>query len=387
MNDTFASQDAFTPRQEELAKRIEEFAAEKIAPHRQENDRRGAYRPGLIEDLAAADLFALRVPPEYGGLGLDAVSAGIALEKLAAADLSVCFPVLNAALIGGVLASHGDAAQLERWLPPIARGEAVVALALTEAGHGTDAAGIEMRAEPDGDGWVLTGEKTSIMVTAYATHALVFARTGGEGAHGISAFYVPLDGDRVRKERLTDLGCRSGGRGRLVFDGLRAGPKDLVGAPGGGFAAVMRGFAVSRAYIALMAIAVGNAALAEAYTHATGRTAFGQPISRYQSVVFPLVEHTTLLHAARLVSFEALGKSDRGEDPRVPSNMAKWWAPKAAVEAVHQALLTMGHLGWSEDGPVAQRLRDVIGLQLADGTAAATKLTVARLLLGKEHAP
>ncbi|MEU6877994.1 acyl-CoA dehydrogenase family protein [Streptomyces sp. NPDC046712] len=378
---------AFTAQQDELAKRIEEFAAEKIAPHRQENDRRGAYRPGLVEDMAAAGLFALRVPEQYGGQGLDAVSAGIALEKLAAADLSVCFPVLNAALIGGVLAANGSPEQLERWLPPIARGEAVVALALTEAGHGTDAAGIEMRAEPDGDGWLLSGEKTSIMVTAYATHALVFARTGGEGAHGISAFYTRLDGDRVRKERLTDLGCRSGGRGRIVFDGLRVGPEDLVGTPGGGFGAVMRGFGVSRAYIALMAIAVGDAALAEAYSHASGRVAFGQPISRFQSVVFPLVEHTTLLHAARLVSFEALWKADRGEDPRIPSNMAKWWAPKAAVEAVHQALLTMGHQGWSEDGPVAQRLRDVIGLQLADGTAAATKLTVARMLLGKEYAP
>ncbi|WP_031509010.1 acyl-CoA dehydrogenase family protein [Streptomyces megasporus] len=377
----------FTAEQDELAKLVEEFAAEKVAPHRRESDRRGEYRPGLIDDLAAAGLFALRVPEQYGGLGLDAMSAGIALEKLAAADLSVCFPVLNAALIGGVLASNGNPGQLERWLPPIARGEAVVALALTEPDHGTDAAGIGMRAEPDGDGWLLTGEKTSIMVTAYATHALVFARTGGEGAHGISAFYIRVDGDGVRKERLTDLGCRSGGRGRLVFDGVRVGPEDLVGAPGGGFSAVMRGFGVSRAYIALMAVAVGDAALAEAYTHASRRSAFGQPISRFQSVAFPLVEHTTLLHAARLVCFEALWRADRGEDPRVPSNMAKWWAPKAAVEAVHQALLTMGHQGWSEDGPVAQRLRDVIGLQLADGTAAATKLTVARLLLGKEYAP
>ncbi|MFJ2786613.1 acyl-CoA dehydrogenase family protein [Streptomyces sp. NPDC093249] len=377
----------FTAEQEELGKRVAAFAEERVAPHRQENDRRGAYHPGLIEALAEAGLFALRIPEEYGGLGLDAVSSGIALEKLAAADLSVCFPVLNAALIGGVLASSGTPEQLERWLPPIARGEALVALALTEPGHGTDAAGIGMRAEPDGDGWLLSGEKTSIMVTAYATHALVFARTGGEGAHGISAFYARIDGEGVRKERLTDLGCRSGGRGRLLFDGLRVGPEDLVGMPGGGFTAVMRGFGVSRALIALMAIGVGDAALAEAYAHASGRTAFGQPISRFQSVVFPLVEHTTLLHAARLVCHEALWRADRGEDPRIPSNMAKWWAPKAAVEAVHQSLLTMGHQGWSEDGPVAQRLRDVIGLQLADGTAAATKLTVARLLLGKEFAP
>ncbi|GAA3659965.1 acyl-CoA dehydrogenase family protein [Streptomyces chitinivorans] len=377
----------FTPSQNELAKRVGEFAADKIAPHRKEQDSDATYRPGLIPDMAAADLFALRIPVRYGGLGLDAVSAGIALEQLAAADLSVCFPVLNSALIGGVLADNGTPEQAACWLPPLARGEHVVALALTEPAHGTDAAGIQLRARADGDGWVLTGEKTSIMIAAHATHALVFARTGGEGPGGISAFYTPLDGERIRRERLTDLGCRAGGRGRLVFDGHRVGPGDLVGAPGGGFAAVMRGFGVSRALIALMAIAVGNAALEEAYAHATRRTAFGQPLGRFQSVSFPLVEHTTLLHAARLVAYEALCRADLGEDPRIPSNMAKWWAPKAAVEAVHQALLTMGHLGWSEDGPIAQRLRDVIGLQLADGTAAATKLTVARLILGREYAP
>lgn len=377
----------FTAPQNDLAKRVAEFAADRIAPHRQEQDRSGTYRPDLIADLAAADLFALRIPVEYGGLGLDAVSAGLALEKLAAADLSVCFPVLNAALIGGVLADNGTPGQRAAWLPPIARGEAVVALALTEPDHGTDAAGIRMAARPDGDGWVLTGEKTSIMIAAHATHALVFARTGGEGARGISAFYVPLDGPEVRRERLTDLGCKAGGRGRIVLDGLRVGRDELVGEPGGGFAAVMRGFGVSRAYIALMAIAVGDAALAEAYAHASRRSAFGQPLGRFQSVTFPLVEHSTLLHAARLVAYEALCRADRGEDPRIPSNMAKWWAPKAAVEATHQALLTLGQLGWSEDGPVAQRLRDVIGLQLADGTAAATKLTVARLVLGKEYAP
>ncbi|WP_216214581.1 acyl-CoA dehydrogenase family protein [Amycolatopsis aidingensis] len=377
----------YTAEQQALAKRVGEFAAEHIAPYRKENDARGSYRPGLLPELAAAGLFGLRVPAAYGGLELDAASAGIALEELAAADLTVCFPVLNAALVAGVLAGNGTPEQLSGWLPPIASGTAIVAVCLTEAEHGTDAAGIQMRATPEGDGWVLNGEKTSIMSTAYATHALVFARTGGQGAHGITAFYVDLDSPAVSRERLSDLGCRAGGRGRLVFDGLRVGPEAVVGKPGAGFVEVMRGFAFSRALIALMAIAVGNAAIEEAIAHAGSREAFGQPIGRYQSVSFPLVEYATLLRGARLLAYEALCKADNGLDPRIPSNMAKWWAPKVAMEAVHQALLTLGHLGWSEDGPIAQRLRDVIGLQLADGTAGATKLVVARHLLGKENAP
>jgi cyclohexanecarboxyl-CoA dehydrogenase len=370
-----------------LAAEVREFAADRVAPFRRESDLAGRYRSGLLADLAAAGLFSLRIPAEYGGRELDRVSVGIALEELAAADLSPCFPVLNAALIGDVLGASGDAAQRSRWLPPIARGESIVALALTEHDHGTDAAAIEMRASSADGGWILEGEKTSVMAAEYATHALVFARTGGEGARGITAFYVDLGDPSVTRASLDDLGCRSGGRGVLTFDGTFVSDDDVVGEPGGGFAGVMRGFAVSRAYIALMAIAVGDAALGHAMKHAQERRAFGAPLGTFQSVAFPLVEHTTSLHAARLLALEALWSADDGQDPRLASNMVKWWAPKAAVEAVHQSLLTMGHFGWSEDGPIAQRLRDVVGLQLADGTAAATKLVVARQLLGRDCAP
>ncbi|WP_156754453.1 acyl-CoA dehydrogenase family protein [Actinokineospora pegani] len=377
----------FTAEQKAFAKSTADFAASRIAPHRRDNDVRGSYRDGLIAEIAAEGLYGLRVPAEHGGLELDAVSAGIALEELAAADLTVCFPVLNAALVAGVLAANGTPEQLRRWLPPIARGEAVVAVALTEPDHGTDAANIAMTAEPDGDGWVLTGVKASIMATAYATHGLVFARTGGPGARGVTAFYIGLDDPGVTRERTNDLGCRAGGRGDLVFDRVRVGREDVVGGPGDGFIEVMRGFGFSRALIALMALGVARAALDEAIAHAKSRVAFGQPLSKYQSVAFSLVEHATVLHAARLVALEALTRQDEGLDPVLPSNMAKWWAPKAAVEAVQQALLVLGHLGYTEDGPIAQRLRDVIGMQLADGTAAATKLVVARSLLGREHAP
>ncbi|WP_232668452.1 acyl-CoA dehydrogenase family protein [Pseudonocardia sp. TRM90224] len=377
----------FSAEQQIFAKRSAEFAAKHVAPFRRDHDQRGRYRDGLIAEMGAHGFFGLRVPVEHGGLGLDATSTGIALEELAAADLSVCFPVLNAALTADVLIGSATPEQLRRWLPAIASGGALVAVCLTEPGHGTDAANIVMRATPDGDGWVLNGTKASIMSTAYATHGLVFARTGEQGAHGVTAFYVPLDEAHVTRERCDDLGCRAGGRGNLVFDGLRVGPEDVVGGPGAGFVQVMRGFAFSRALIALMAIAVGRVSLDEAAEHAARREAFGRPLSTFQAVAFPLVEHITQLHAARLVSFEALSMADAGLDPRVSSNMAKWWAPKAAMEAVHQSLLTLGHVGWSEDGPVAQRLRDVIGLQLADGTAAATKLVLARNLFGKQLAP
>lgn len=376
-----------TPDQQTLAKRMRDFAAGHVAPYRHESDVRGTYRHGLLADLAAEGLFGLRIPTAFGGSDADALSVGVVLQELAAADLSVCFPVLNASLVGGVLAANATAEQQSRWLPAIASGAAITALALTEPDHGTDAAGIQMCARRDGEDWVLDGEKTSIMSIAYATHALTFARTGQDGAHGITAFYLPLDAPGVYREILSDLGCRSGGRGRLVFDNVRVAAKDVVGPPGLGFVQVMKGFGVSRPMISLMAIGVGTAALDLAFEHARTREAFGQNIGRYQAVSFPLVEHLTFLQAARMLALEALWNADHGRDPRIPANMSKWWAPKAAMEAVHQSLLTLGHLGWTEDGQVAQRLRDVIGLQLADGTAAATKMVVARQILGRDKAP
>lgn len=239
----------------------------------------------------------------------------------------------------------------------------------------------------DDDTWVLSGEKTSIMAATHATHTLVFARTGEPGPRGITAFYIPMDSPGITVQPLDDLGCRAGGRGRIVFNDVPVSWHDMVSEPGNGFGAILAGFSVSRAWIALMALGVAQVCIDEAMAHASQREAFGQQLSKFQGVTFPLVEHYTYLHAARSLALEALSLADRGEDPRIATNMAKWWAPKASVEAAHQALLTMGHYGWSEDGPIAQRLRDVIGLQLADGTAAATKMVVARSLLGRAAAP
>jgi len=136
-----------------------------------------------------------------------------------------------------------------------------------------------------------------------------------------------------------------------------------------------------------MAVGAAGASVREACERAGRRQAFGQPIGRFQGVSFPLVEQATLLHAARLLAYEALWRNDAGLGHRVEANMVKWWAPKVAVEAANQAMITFGHAGYTEDAPLARRLRDVLGLQLADGTENATKLVVARQLLGRENAP
>jgi cyclohexanecarboxyl-CoA dehydrogenase len=378
---------SLTPEQERFAARVRKFAEERIAPHYQDGDRTGRMRPGLPAELAGQGLLGLRVPTEHGGIGVDCVTTGIALEELARADFNACYPALNAALIADVLTGHASVAQRDRWLEPMATGESLVALCLTEPGHGSDAAAIETAAERDGDGWRITGVKTSIMMGAYATHGLIFARTGGPGARGVTAFYARLDDAHVTRVPSRDLGGRAAGRAELRFDGLPVDAGDVVGGAGMGFVQVMRGFDYSRALISLMCLAAASASLEEAAGHVRSRQAFGGPLGRFQGVAFPLVEYETYVRAARLLAFEALWRKDQGLEHGLQANMAKAWAPRLSADACHQALLLFGQLGWSEELPLGQRMRDVIGLEIGDGTQQVTRLVAARLLLGRESAP
>jgi cyclohexanecarboxyl-CoA dehydrogenase len=371
----------------EFQAQVRAFAQRRLAPHYQADDARATFRREALAELAGLGLLGLRIPEEHGGQGASCLAAGVACEEVAYADFNMGYVLNNTALIGDVLASHGSAAQRERHLPPIASGEVLPALCLTEPEHGTDAGAIQMRADRDGDGWRLTGEKTSITFGMTADTAIVFARTGGPGARGVSAFYVPLDAAFVERSEFRDLGNLAIGRASLHFDGLPVDREDLIGGEGAGFVQVMQAFDYARALISLICLGSARAALDAAFAYAADRHAFGQPIGRFQGVSFPLVEHLTHVRAARLLCLEALWRRDRGLPHTAEANMVKWWAPKLAFEAIHQALLTHGHAAYSEELPLAQRLRDVIGLEIGDGTAQVAKLVVARQVLGREAAP
>lgn len=370
----------------ELRDRVRAYAAGLLDGY-QQGDVQGRFPDGLVAGLAGQGLLGLRVAAAHGGLGMDAVGTGLALEELARGDFNACYPVLNAALISDVLAANATPEQAAEWLPPIARGDAIEALCLTEPEHGSDAAAIELWADPHGDGWRLTGTKASIMLGDIATHGLVFARTGGPGARGVTAFHLPLDADQVTRSQEPDVGNRAAGRCTLTFRGLPARPEHVVGGVGLGFVQVMKGFDYSRALIALMCVGAASASIDEALAYARTRQAFGGPIGRFQGLAFPLVQHLTQLRGARLLAYEALWRKDAGLDHRVEANMVKAWAPKAAVEAAHQALLAHGQAGWSERLPLGQRMRDIMGLELGDGTAQVTMLVAARALLGRDAAP
>lgn len=378
---------AFSDDQELFRTEIRRFAQKQLAPHYQTDDVTGRMSPSIFGDMAAVGLFGLRIPERWGGAEADSVTVGIAAEEVARANINAGYALLSTALVCDIFLSAATEEQMARWLPPISDGSVIPTLALTEPGHGSDAANIELQAKRTDEGWEISGEKTSISLTEDADHAVVFARTGAPGARGVSAFYVPLDHPAVSKARLDDVANRAAGRCSLFFDRLPVEPDQMVGDEGSGFVSVMQGFEYSRAIIGLLALGTAAAALDDAIEYAKTRTTFGAPISTRQGVAFPLVEHLTYVAGARHLCYEALWRKDNGLDHTEQASMVKWWAPKAAVEAIHQALLTFGHAAWSADNPQAQRMRDAMGFEIADGTAQIAKLVVARSVFGREYAP
>jgi cyclohexanecarboxyl-CoA dehydrogenase len=378
---------ALSDEQRHFQESVRRFARERLAARYAADDRRGEIDSRTRTEMAELGLMGIAIPEDYGGQGAGALTTGIAAEELSAADFNAAYLLLIPMLAAEVILAAGSQAQRERLLPSIADGSLLPCFCLTEPEHGSDAASLSMRAQRDGEGWRLSGEKTSISLGMAADMAVVFARTSEGGARGISAFYVQLDERYVQRSPFADLGSRAIGRAALHFDGLPVPADGLLGAPGEGFVRCMQSFEFSRAVIGLMCLGCASAALEEALSYTRDRQAFGRPIGANQGVAFPLVEAATLVRGARWVCYEALWRRDAGLPHRVEASMAKWWAPQVAVQTAHQALLTLGHSGYSEELPAGQRVRDLIGLEIGDGTAQIAKLVLARELLGRAYAP
>jgi len=380
---------SFNPEQELLRQTLADFAARELAPHYASRDTDADLPRDVVRQLGALGLLAPMAATAYGGQALDYVSTGIAFEEISRADMNAGYVLLLSALVGAIVDARGDERQKREFLPAICKGEVVSALAVTEPSGGSDAAHVKLAARREGDAYIIDGEKTSISFGSWADTALIMARTGSyqDGAHGVSAFYVNLHSSGVSRTRFKDLGTRAIGRGQLFFDGVRVPAAARIGEEGVGFVQVMQGFDFSRSLIGLMCLGVAQQSVDETCHYVAEREAFGTPLARFEGVSFPLAEAAVKLRAARLLCYEALWLKDRGQPHGWVAAGAKWWAPELAAQVLHQCLLLHGHLGFSMDLPHQQRMRDVIGLEIGDGTAQIMKLLVARALIGSVARP
>ena len=375
-----------TPEQDALVETARRFADQRLAPFYKQREREGAFDRATLREMGGLGFFGVEMPEEYGGLGLDCVTAGLVLEALCAADYNIGQLLVTISLAGAILAQHGQAAVVGPWLTGMLAGKTLPAIALTEPGGGSDAANLVLRANRHGDEYVLAGEKTSITFATQAGFAIVWARTGppASGAAGISAFLVPLDLPGVTTREFEDLGGRCAGRGSLFLDEVRIPASHLLGEENRGFVQVMQGFDYSRALIGLQCLAVARQSLQETWASAAARESFGKPLTAHQGVSFPLAEAETHVHACRLLCLQALWLKDRGLPHTAEAAMCKWWGPKLAFEVVQTCLLINGHGAYTTEMPYEQRLRDVLGLQIGDGTAQIMKLVIARERAGRD---
>ena len=379
---------AFSPEQDELVRTLRQFARRELAPHSAQWDRTGEFPWEAWRRMGELGLLGLRVPAAYGGQEADFLTFGIAMEEIGRGDFSCTYGIQLAGLAGEILGRSGSDAIKTRWLPPTASGLAVVALALTEPGAGSDAANLACRAERDGDGYVITGEKSGISLGMAAQAAIVFARTDPAGrARGVTAFLVPLDRPGVSRSPLRDMGTRAIGRAVLAFDQVRLPASHRLGEEGTGFYQVMQGFDYNRIGIALACLGVAQQSVEETMVYVKERRAFGRALARFEGVSFAIAEAATHLEACRWLCYRALWLADQGRPYTKESAMTKWWGPRLAVDTIHQCLLLHGHYGYTDELPFEQRMRDVIGLEIGDGAAEVMKMVVARELMGRESLP
>ena len=356
------------------------FAREKLAPGYQRREVEGRIDRALVREMGALGLIAPELPEEMGGLGTPSLTSGLIAEAIGYADVNAAYIQILGSLNGKIIAGHARPELAQQWLPRLVSGEVIVAIGLTEPRGGSDAANLALSARRSGDTYILKGEKSSISMADQADAVVLFARTGTpeSGAHGVSAFLVPMNTPGVTTLRYNDLGSKAIGRSSIFFDDVVIPTQNRLADEGAGFVQVMQGFDFSRALIGLQVLGSAQASLDESWAYVQERKAFGAPLSKNQGVTFPLAEAETMVEATRQLCYRTLALKDAGKPHTAEAAMCKWLAPKTAVDVIHQCLLTHGHYGWSLDLPHQQRLRDVMGLEIGDGTAQIMKLIIAR---------
>jgi cyclohexanecarboxyl-CoA dehydrogenase len=290
-------------------------------------------------------------------------------------------------LCSGLL-EQGSREVKKKFLEPFLTGNRICAFCLTEPGSGTDAAALQTSAERKGAAYLLNGEKSGITAMMDADVALVFARTEpGTGAKGVSCFVVPRNLPGVSAQAYEDLGCNAVVRGSLFLQNVEIPESYRIGEEGKGFKLAMRGFDISRILLCLEAISPALVSLQETMDHVKQRVAFGRPLATFEGVSFPIIEHLSLLESVRLLCYKALWLRDQGQSSTKEAGMVKWMAPRFSTNAIRDCIVLHGHYGYTKEYPLEQRLRDVLAIEIADGTPQVSKLVVQRELMGRGFLP
>jgi alkylation response protein AidB-like acyl-CoA dehydrogenase len=380
---------ALSEEHEAIREAVRALAEDKIAPRAAEVDESGEFPWDVYEALAKADFAAAHIPAEYGGAGADAIATAIIIEEVArACAASSLIPAVNR--LGTVpLLLAGSAELKRRYLPPVARGEAMFSYALSEPEAGSDAVAMSTRAVRDGGNYILNGTKRWITNAGVSQFYTVMAVTDpSAGANGISAFVVEKDdpgfsfGAPEHK-----LGIKGSPTRELYFDDCAIPAGRLIGAEGSGFRTALATLDHTRITIAAQALGIAQGALDYATGYVKQRRQFGQPVAEFQGVQFMLADAAMRVEAARQLTYAAAAKSeramngDRSSDLTFVSSAAKCFASDVAMDVTTDAVQLLGGYGYVKDYPVERMMRDAKITQIYEGTNQIQRVVIARQLL------
>jgi alkylation response protein AidB-like acyl-CoA dehydrogenase len=373
-----------TPDQREIQALTRDFARAEVEPHAAEWDREHHFPRELYGKLAELGLMGVCIPEEYGGAGADFLSYILVLEELSRADAGVGVTVaVHTSAVTLPILMFGTDEQRSRFVPPLARGEAIGAFALTEPESGSDAGSLRTRAEPTGDGWRITGAKQFISTAEHAGTFLLFARTDEHtaGARGVSAFI--LDADHVRVTgREEKLGLNSSTTNSIAVDGVDIGRDRLLHDENRGFRVAMTTLDGGRIGIAAQALGIAQAAYDAARAYAVERRQFGQRIADFQAIQWKLADMSTEIDAARLLVYRAAWLKQQGEPHTEAGAKAKLFASEMARRQTGEAIQIFGGYGYTREFPVERHYRDAKITEIYEGTSEIQRIVIARSILG-----
>jgi len=370
---------------EALREAVRNVAGDKIAPHAAEADETSTFPQAAYDALVASDFHAPHIAEEYDGVGADALATCIVIEEVArVCASSSLIPAVNKLGTMPLILAASDALKA-RYLPPVARGEAMFAYGLSEREAGSDTASMKCRAKADGDDWVLTGQKSWITNAGISQFYTVLAVTDPDGKRGsnVSAFVVEKsDAGFTFGEPEKKMGIKGSPTRELIFEGCRIPGDRIVGAPGEGLKIALATLDHTRVTIGAQAVGIAQGALDFALGYVKERRQFGKSVSEFQGVQFMLADMAMKLEAARQMVYVAASKSERGDkDLAFFGAAAKCFASDVAMEITTDAVQLLGGAGYVKDYPVERMMRDAKITQIYEGTNQIQRIVMARALL------
>jgi acyl-CoA dehydrogenase len=363
-----------------LLETVRRFAEERLRPLEAQVDRDDAVPEEIVGEMREMGLFGLSIPEEYGGLGLsmsEEVRVALELGRTTPAFRSVFGTNVGIGSQGLVMA--GNDAQKAEWLPRIAIGEIVTSFALTEPGAGSDSASVQTKALRDGDVYRLSGTKRYITNADKASLFTVMARTGGEGAKGVSAFLVPSDLPGL------SIGApekKMGQQGAHVcdvnFDDVPVPAAYRLGEEGEGFKVAMRVLDRGRLHIAAVCVGIAERLIRDAVAYASERRQFGKPIADFQLIQALIADSKTETMAAKALVLEVAAQKDAGEPITMEAAAAKYFASETVGRVADRTVQIYGGAGYIADYGIERLYRDVRLFRIYEGTSQVQQLVIAR---------